>query len=273
MKRKGQKSLEMIIGLLILLVVAGVVINIFLNQMKPENLPQPEKELNIRNFKANCKSLCNKVESTEYCRAYFEKGDWDGDGVKNELVKVGETVTWDACEDRVYCFLVVPCEDRFGPNSIEGCKDMLCQAYIEKYRGLPNYLDEATAAVKKDIKEGKCNLGAHVEDKDNWYKRYFEDAGWCGSGGGGTTPTTTQGSPTTTQGSSPSVSCAVSGTNVTCTWNNCKNPGTLTLGTTSLTYIPNTESGSYTFSNVPPGTYNGLLVCEQGSPAISVTVS
>ncbi|MCD6216112.1 MAG: hypothetical protein J7J92_03510 [Candidatus Aenigmarchaeota archaeon] len=272
MKRKGQKSLEMIIGLLILLVVAGVVINIFLNQMKPENLPQPEKELNIRNFKANCKSLCNKVESTEYCRAYFEKGDWDGDGVKNELVKVGETVTWDACEDRVYCFLVVPCEDRFGPNSIEGCKDMLCQAYIEKYRGLPNYLDEATAAVKDDIKEGRCNLDAHVEDKDNWYKRYFEDAGWCGTGGGGTTPTT-QESPTTTQGSSPSVSCAVSDTNVTCTWNNCKNPGTLTLGTTSLTYIPNTESGSYTFSNVPPGTYNGLLVCEQGSPAISVTVS
>lgn len=44
--RKGDKSLEMIIGMLILLVVAGVVINLFLSKVNPGMLPtiDPVKE-------------------------------------------------------------------------------------------------------------------------------------------------------------------------------------------------------------------------------------
>ena len=109
--RKGQKSLELIIGLLILLVVAAVVINIFLSYVSPEKLPsKPDEELETRRAKTTCADLCNSYQASgdksnaiEYCTKKFPPVDWNGD--KNlGGTKMG---IWDVCEDAVYCFHLV----------------------------------------------------------------------------------------------------------------------------------------------------------------------
>ena len=59
--KKAQMSLEMIIGLLILLVVAVVVINIFLTQMKKtETFNSFDETLEYNKYKSDCESYCNQ---------------------------------------------------------------------------------------------------------------------------------------------------------------------------------------------------------------------
>jgi len=170
--RKGQASLEMVVGLIILLVVAGVVITLVLHFIKPSNLPNPEKQIKVRNFLMECEEYCKDTNSVEFCRHYFD-GDWNGNGRKNEIVEVGK-YKWKTCENRVYCFLVYDCEDRFGSGrqQIENCRKLLCQTYLDKY----GYDDkeDVDKALLDDINfdTRKCSLDS-VRGKENWYKDIF----------------------------------------------------------------------------------------------------
>ena len=178
---KGQMSLEIIIAFIILLVVAAVVISMLFTQLNPDQLDRHTVEVNQMQFKNKCDALCSDSNSIDYCRYYFKGGkegllDWDGNGMKNELISVGETIAWDVCEDRLYCPLAVPCR-RFGVNPIKGCINALCDSYMTKYDG---DVLMANKAVLDKIKPGSCRLEEKVSERDNWHLKYFpEDVCGC----------------------------------------------------------------------------------------------
>jgi len=172
---RGQFSLEMVVGLIILLVVAGVVIGLVLFYISPQKMPKPGEEIGIRTFLSKCENYCLDQNSLDYCRYYYEGNDWNRNGVKYEVIGVGKH-GWLTCEDRVFCFLVVPCEDRFGSGleALKKCKNILCQTYIEKYGNV----EKATEALLRDISfSTKCNLN-NVPDEENWFVQVFKKG--CG---------------------------------------------------------------------------------------------
>ncbi len=139
-KRKGQMSLEMIIGLIILLVVAAVVIKIFMDKMSGDNLSAPET-LELEAFRQHCDALCTRyidtnfagAEALAYCEKYFEI-----DLNKNGKIpgEAGMLEGYGLCEDRVYCFNIKECN--WGSSSRsrltpEKCRDVMCDVYTERY--------------------------------------------------------------------------------------------------------------------------------------------
>lgn len=178
--QKGQLSLEMVVGLIILLVVAGVVISLVLGFIKPETFLKSTRRAKIEEFKSFCKGLCQS-DVLEYCRSYYGmnegENDWNGNNKKYELIKVGP-YQWYTCEDRVYCFLIEPCE-LLGENPIRGCKELLCQSFLEKYEGNVEWANEALLETIQF--STKCNLDripADEKEREDWYTRYFKSG--CG---------------------------------------------------------------------------------------------
>jgi hypothetical protein len=176
-KMKAQASLEMVVGLIILLVVAAVVISLILYFINPQKMPDPGTTLSVREFNNRCTDYCNDINSLDYCKYYYPGTDWNKNGLKNEIVRVGK-YEWPACEDRIYCFLVVPCEDRFGMgiDASKKCRDLLCQTYKEKYGGV---VLDATSALNDDVNfSPNCDEITFTSSvgigKDNWYKEVFE---------------------------------------------------------------------------------------------------
>jgi len=184
---KAQASLEMVVGLIILLVVAGVVIGLVLHFVNPKNIPNPREQIGKRDFQSKCESFCNDVSSVEYCRYFWgseSKGtntnlDWNGDGEKNGIIKLGN-YQWATCENRIFCFFIQPCE-RFGSGGLDTmtkCKRILCQTYIGKHGSG----DEASRALHDAIDISQCYFDAAVirgeitESDLNWYTKAFSDA-------------------------------------------------------------------------------------------------
>lgn len=167
---KAQASLEMVVGLIILLVVAGVVISLVIHYINPQRMPNPSEQLSVRAFLENCETYCKDVQSIQYCKYYYPGDDWNKNGVKNELIKLG-IYEWPTCEKRVYCFLAYPCEDRFGTGlaSIERCKKILCQTYLEKYEG---DTVKANKALRDAVDVSVCDFSGVPAD-DNWYEKIF----------------------------------------------------------------------------------------------------
>jgi len=172
MKKGQQMSLEMIIGLVILLVVAGIVIGLIFQFLTPSKMRGMEKEAETTQFITKCRTLCTEEASLEYCKYYFEGRDWDKDGLENELVKVGKIIEWDACEDRIYCFLAVPCP-RFGDNPIEGCARELCSAYYRKYGNLTLASKIVADLITESADPGCKARFKSLPSYDNWKTLYF----------------------------------------------------------------------------------------------------
>ncbi len=178
--KKGQMSLEMVIGLVILLVVAGVIISLLLYYISPDRMPSAAGELEMREFLDKCEGYCKESSSLNYCTHYFGQDipvtrvDWDGDGEENELITIGKKVQWDVCEDRIYCFLVAPCA-RFGDVPMKGCANQLCQAGYTKYENFTlatRYVTQELDVVPtKDIECGESLEELPLES--NWFTRYF----------------------------------------------------------------------------------------------------
>ena len=162
---RGQASLETVVGLIILLVVAGVVISLVIYYINPEKMPETGKQLEKTAFLTECESYCKDLTSIEYCRYYFE-GDWDKDGLIHQVIQVGK-YEWSTCEDRVYCFLAKECEERFGSGLavMEKCKSMLCQAYMEKYGNSTL----ATEALRDDIDVSRVCDMTGIPEQDRWF--------------------------------------------------------------------------------------------------------
>jgi hypothetical protein len=195
---KSQVTLETIIMLVVLLVLAGVMITLILTTLKPP--ASPEKVLSKQEFLSQCENYCNDPEKVaEYCRLYWNGNDWNGNKVPYEITNVG-TYNWYACEDRVYCFLVRPC-DKLGSglDLLKRCKDILCGIYMDKY-GDANL---ATTHLLQDISfSNKCSLSS-VPPEENWYDKIFREGCEAVAPTPGPTPTPAPTTTTTTPISPP----------------------------------------------------------------------
>lgn len=160
--RKGQMSLEMIIGLVILLVVAAVVIKIFLDRMGSTGTDLTKGELKLEAFRQNCQVLCQRYVDTNFAGpealAYCEKS-FEIDLNKNGKIpgESGKVNAYGVCEDKVYCFNIIECN--WGPSEKSRltptkCKDIMCDVYTDRQGG-----DNSTAAeyIASKIEFGSCD--------------------------------------------------------------------------------------------------------------------
>lgn len=176
MRFKAQASLEMVVGLIILLVVAGVVIGLVLHFIRPDVFPNPGQTISKNTFLDECNNFCENGDYVQYCKHYYGDSnkdmsqDWNENGVKNEMIPVGN-MEWQTCENRIYCFLIKPCDKlgNGGIESIEKCRTILCQTYMEKY----NNAQTATAALNDKIDAGSVCDFTGVTGSDNWYETAF----------------------------------------------------------------------------------------------------
>lgn len=137
--RKGQMSLEMIIGLVILLVVATVTVTMFLDVFESPDFD----EMGEQEIQRECESLCQdwqdasgqqaRINAINYCTETFVH-DTDGSGeVRNQVEEQGYN---SYCQDGVKCFNVHDCyrDGSIGSQELdaEGCVEMMCR-YYEDY--------------------------------------------------------------------------------------------------------------------------------------------
>ncbi|PJB76051.1 MAG: hypothetical protein CO092_00350 [Candidatus Aenigmarchaeota archaeon CG_4_9_14_3_um_filter_37_18] len=173
---KGQMSLQMIVGLTILLVVAVVVIRIFLTRMAGMDGTGGgiDDKMAITKFEAECERLCgdylydgSNAKLAKYCYTNMT-GNTD-------LNRNGKTDTFPAntkilnvCEDMIYCFHVVSCEKERGVVGWDDCRKAVCEEYVDAYG------DETKADQK--VREmfpgaGDCD----IPKEENWWYMYFGD--------------------------------------------------------------------------------------------------
>lgn len=186
-KRAQGLSLDMVIGMLILLVVAMVVINLFIKTIKRgEEASQFSWEFQ---FKEKCEQLCQDYKSTrsiEFCKTRVQDVlpnydfDWNDNNIKREKIKVG---LWEVCEDAIYCFHIdTSCKDIL---TMEKCRELLCQELLEKYkyynasanRWMCNYT-LANNTLTKIVVPGSCSLPS--EKFENWWMSRFNESRCAG---------------------------------------------------------------------------------------------
>ena len=137
----------------------------------PISIENCRSDTSIEDFYEKCKDYCGDATSLNYCNYYFEgsywRPDWNDNGIENELIKIGGDINYNVCEDRIYCFHIIPCE-RFGENPIEGCAKQLCRAGYIKYENIT--LASRYVLDEFNIKSGNCNL-----PDNNWHSLYFPE--------------------------------------------------------------------------------------------------
>ena len=260
--KKGQMSLEMIIGLLILLVVAAVVIRIFLQNVGTiGTLDDLRKANQYKEFKQQCEAQCNEYEASgtraaaaKYCSTKFKGATNLKQDLLNKPIPSDTKIGLSICPDAIYCFHVQQCETDAGVIDWADCRAVLCQAYYDTYSDY----GKASQKVQELIpNSGNCNLPAN----ENWYTLFgFGPNPPCGGTVSGTT---------TTSASTASVSCSkASDTSVTCSWSCPNEVSTSQTGAVSISGINQavtitTKTGAYTFQGLTAGTrYNVGLVCD-----------
>ena len=175
---KRNITIVIIVLLSIYFFIPGYISAVF----KPYVYTSSRFELEIREFVENCKDYCTENSSLRYCTEYFGKDipvsrvDWNENGIENELIKIGGDIKYNVCEDRIYCFHIIPCE-RFGENPIEGCANQLCQVGHIKYgnKSLDSrfIFDDWKITPTQDI---ECNISINsIPDEFNWYKINFPE--------------------------------------------------------------------------------------------------
>lgn len=170
--KKAQMSLEMIIGLLILLVVAYVVIKMFMSKINIDKIPKPEDTTKYLDFKAKCEGLCSdfinygtKASLSNYCSEKL-KGidDLNNDGLIESFEAT--SLSLKICEDAVYCFQIIPCKTSTGIVSWSQCRQAMCNAKYEVYKNWT----KADEKVKELVPgPGTCRL----PEDENWWNMYF----------------------------------------------------------------------------------------------------
>ncbi|MEM7826880.1 MAG: hypothetical protein QXQ40_01505 [Candidatus Aenigmatarchaeota archaeon] len=178
--KKGQMSLEIIIGLLILLVVAAVVISMFLSRFK--KFPTTEeflKEQEFTTFKNKCKQYCSEFMSTgdlsvgaQYCihRLFRAGSDKFGNKGMIDIITIADgfplTEGRPVCEDAIFCFHIEDCSEYGEPIRWDNCRQILCRYFYKTYN------DEAIASQKVlDVIPDAG--GCHIEPEENWWQLYF----------------------------------------------------------------------------------------------------
>jgi hypothetical protein len=260
---KAQMSLEMIIGLLILLVVAAVIISLFMSKIKEfTSMSNWQEDLDFRKFKSDCESLCkegSEGQILQYCSGKLNKKDLNGNHRIEALPS--DTSALPMCEDAIYCFHVAKCQSQDGETiDAKACKEILCRAWVDAYNG---DLSKASTKVMTELVPGYGTCT--IKDDENWWRvAKFGPEPPCGG----------------TVQQSVSLSCAKDSgnpTTIVCIWI-CpasiysSSSGLLQVANTERSYIVTNATGSTSFPGLNAGTsYTVNLVCDRTNPAISTS--
>ena len=181
--KKAQMSLEMVIGLLILLVVAAVVIRLFLTNIN--TLPSASDFANsqkLKEFRSKCEISCSQFNSNPtsqvtYCtERLFPYGTSNkiSSGPSSQTAReLGLTQLRPVCQDGIYCFMATDCSNSDqAPVQWQDCYDIVYNAFYKTYQDDQKAkvkLQEVYSAVYPKSGAGSCNLPAN----DNWWNDYF----------------------------------------------------------------------------------------------------
>lgn len=186
MKRKGEKSLSMVVTFIILLVVAGVVIGLVMKTFSED--PLDDKRDRKKEIKADCELACNQIDTDlsneamrsaiiDYCRKTF---GYEADQVDSDIVYKSPLGRNSFCKDTGHCFNLnsIECEVNGQVIDAKMCRDVMCK----KFKSLGLNRSVAEKKIESSINAGDCNLvkGKQVGDKaieiETWWQEYFQDA-------------------------------------------------------------------------------------------------
>lgn len=171
LKKKGEKSLQMIFGLFILLIISLVVLSLFFKFTEKSSgvMTETQEEFfskqEVQQAENECKVLCSEItnidSALEFCRKY-QKIDFDGDKSVSAMT-MGDKGRWQFCEDRIPCFILTDC--KLEPTIYDGAK---CRGIMREYR--PDYY----AQLEYASPEATCGLpvGNNSATSPNWVFRY-----------------------------------------------------------------------------------------------------
>ena len=157
--------------------ISGIILFLFLPIPLKTGGCLPSESQKKQIFLDSCKYNCaNNIGW--YCFKSYNGDDWNSNGVRNEIVKLNNAGEYlYACEDRIYCFLTVPCK-KLGNTSteiIQNCAKLLCQNYLEKYNGNVEYANEAVLRhIRISTNLTECNF-SEIPEENNWHKKFFPE--------------------------------------------------------------------------------------------------
>lgn len=178
MKKKGEKSLQMIFGLFLLLIISLVVLSMFFKFVakgSSETSTAAEdytKSAAIDKAITECENLCREANDIaskiEFCSTIYEV-DWDKDGSIEGSAEYGQ---WWFCEAKVPCFVLTDsCKSKIDGHY---CRDLLAEYSVKKYMRLywDSEGDDPVSAA--DFSDG-CNLPTRCSDPntDGQYKTLY----------------------------------------------------------------------------------------------------
>jgi len=121
--KKAEKSLQMIFGLFMLLIISLVVLNLFFKFTEKSSTKMEGasteyfSKAEIDQAKQDCQALCDNIKDTgtmlTFCKTYHQI-DWNGNQIMNEPISEGK---YDFCESKIPCFVLV---DDCGKSSTAG---------------------------------------------------------------------------------------------------------------------------------------------------------
>ena len=172
--KKAEKSLQMIFGLFMLLIISLVVLNLFFKFTEKSSTKMEGasteyfSKAEIDQAKQDCQALCDNIKDQgtllTFCKTYHQI-DWNGNQIEGDMISEG---LYDFCEHKIPCFVLV---DDCGKTSTAGvvydgnyCKTQLQANRVAWYDALANNPVSGTAALDDD-----CGM---TDSCANWKCRF-----------------------------------------------------------------------------------------------------
>ncbi len=178
--KKGEKELQMIFGLFVLLIISLVVLMLFLKFTRKSTTSMMSAQGNffakskIDEAKQNCQQLCSAIQedssqsaAVSFCSKSM-KIDYNGDGQARSFTKASEGL-FITCEDRVPCFVLVPdCGKSWNPDQEAIFTGDYCKGLLKRVR--PDLLSK----LMYDSPKATCNLPVQGQEgyQANWVLKF-----------------------------------------------------------------------------------------------------
>ncbi len=292
MRKKGLNALELIFTLFILIVVVLVVIRMFVQKMKLDQIQPVEDVTESYNYYAalsECSNLCedynqdkSSYNALRFCQHKI-KIDIDGDARVGQEGAYGVLVGIPLCEDGIYCFHIKECGS--GTVALDAKRCLLdMQRYYKSERGLTE--ETSNQIIKRMVHYGTCepdvtlwdrmvesydpiDIASYDSDWNTGITKMGPDYWWIAAGYyTAETPSTTVPG-TTTPSEEISLNCWKEDVDLICEWENCEIPSggaTIAIQTGDSKLIQS-ESSSITFESpsLEEGeSYYVVIACSNG---------
>jgi len=293
MKKKGLNALELIFTLFILIVVVLVVIRMFVQKMKLDQIQPVEDVTESYNYYAalsECTNLCedynqdkSSYNALRFCQHKI-KIDIDGDARVGQEGAYGVLVGIPLCEDGIYCFHIKECGS--GTVALDAKRCLLdMQRYYKSERGLTEEI--SNQIIKRMVHYGTCepdvtlwdrmeesyepiDIASYDSDWNTGITKMGPDYWWIAAGYyTAETPGTTVPGTTIPPGGELTLFCERDGDDLICVWENCQGTDIerILVSTFETSHIYVEETGSHAFEDVNLEEGEGyivILVCKGG---------